>query len=118
MFWLVGFGIVCTLSGAALFAFGTRHNPPWAIGAPVTAMTLMGFILFLLFFDRDGSKSPVVATQKDAPAASASPSQNHQTPPDAVLQPGDVPPWGQPGPVLDLLSGLDPTATQLAGLWT
>lgn len=118
MLWLVGFGVICTVSGAALFAFATRHNPVWAIGAPVAAVSVMGLNLFLIFSERPGSRSTPEGSEKNATAVPTPPAPNPQSPPDAVLQPGDVPPWGQPGPVLDLLSGLDPTATQLAGIWT
>lgn len=120
MLWLVGFSVICIISGAVLFAIGARDNPPWAIGGPVAAIVLMSVLLVLIHPDHLATKLPSSpgSVDEDFFTDSRSRTQPNRSLTDAVLHPADVPPWGQPGTALDLLAGLDPQKTQIFGRWT
>lgn len=116
---LVWFGVICTVVGAGLFAFGMRHDPILAAAIPGGMGLLMAFLLYLILSVDAPSPTPqAVASESEQPAKPPVPEPNIDPPQDFLeaLQPPQEP--AQSGATVDLLARIGPRPNMLTQPWS
>lgn len=122
MDWLVWIGVICSIAGAGLFAFGMRRDPLLAAGVPSGGLVVSGILLFLILSGRSPDSSTLTADPSGTPAdqtTGSPPRPSDPEAPPAVKWENALVEQIAPGQNrIDVLARVDPARHQLNGRWT
>lgn len=116
---LVWFGVIATIFGAALFAFGMRHDPILAAAIPGGSGLLMVVLLYLIL--SVNAPTPVSQSMESEPkqAVDRPLTKSNGDPPQDILSPvPSQPATAQPGEAVDLLARIDPRQHTIYHSWS
>ncbi|MCA9070005.1 MAG: hypothetical protein KDA84_13830 [Planctomycetaceae bacterium] len=116
---LVWFGVICTVVGAVLFAFGMRRDPILAVGIPGGTTLLMVVLLYFILADNSPSPAPqaVASDSEDSPNPLTSKSPDEPVPNFIEALQTNPPPTGSQGSV-DLLAQIGPRPRAIGPPWS